>query len=264
VAEIRAFRGLRYDPDRVALDDVVCPPYDVVGAADARAYRERSPHAAIHLELPAAGDGDPDDRYAAAAGLLTAWRSEDVLVRDDEPALYLIEHTFKGPDGWERTRRGFVCLLELADLAEGVVLPHEKTHRGPKEDRLALMRATHADISQVFMLYPDAANEVGAALAAAEPPPGVPPAPPRRPPSSTTPTATGARCGRSAASSSTGSPACCDARASSSPTATTATRRPSSTATNAVPPATTAPTASWSSSPAWTTPVWPSSPPIGC
>jgi len=171
LADIATFRGLRYDPSRIPADEVVCGPYDVIGLAEAVALRDRSPYAAIHLELPEPRIGaDPGDRYPAAADLLAAWRAEAVLVRDDDPALYLVEHTFTGPDGWERTRRGFVCLLTLEDFDKRVVLPHEKTHKGPKEDRLKLMRATHANLSQIFMLYGDPGNEVGAALAAAPPP----------------------------------------------------------------------------------------------
>ena len=171
MAEIAPFRGLRYDLSQVAADEVVCGPYDVIGPAEAAALRDRSPHAAIELELPRPRPGaDPGDRYPAAADLLAAWQAEGVLTRDNEPALYLVEHTFTGPDGWERTRRGFICLLTLEEFEKRVVLPHEKTHKGPKEDRLRLLRATRANLSQIFMLYGDPGNEVGAALAAAPPP----------------------------------------------------------------------------------------------
>src|SRR5262249_7659773 len=46
--------------------------------------------------------------------------------------------------------------LELADWSEGVVLPHEHTMRGPKEDRLQLTRATRAYLSPIFSLSADA------------------------------------------------------------------------------------------------------------
>jgi uncharacterized protein (DUF1015 family) len=171
MAEIAPFRGLRYDTSRVRLDDVVCGPYDVIGPAEAAVLRARSPHGAIHLELPLPRPGAvSDDRYAAAAELLAAWQSDGTLRRDDEPTLYLLEHAFTGPDGWERTRHGIICLLKVEEFARRVVLPHEKTHKGPKADRLKLMRATHADLSQILMLYADPGNEVGAALAAAPPP----------------------------------------------------------------------------------------------
>jgi uncharacterized protein (DUF1015 family) len=158
VADIRPFRGLRYDTDRVALADAVCPPYDVITSTMADALRRRSPYNAIHVELPLPPASTAEGRYAAAAELLRAWGDEGVLCADDEPTLYLVEQRFTGPDGLERTRAGFVCRLRLEDFAARVVLPHEKTHAGPKVDRLELLRATHT-------------NEVGRALAAAAPPP---------------------------------------------------------------------------------------------
>ncbi len=171
MADIRPFRGLRYDTDRVALADAVCPPYDVITPAMAGALRRRSPYNAIHVELPLPPASAPEGRYAAAAELLRVWDDEGVLRADDEPTLYLVEQRFTGPDGLERTRAGFVCRLRLEDFAARVVLPHEKTHAGPKVDRLKLLRATHANLSQIFLLYADPDNEVGRALAAAAPPP---------------------------------------------------------------------------------------------
>ena len=164
MAEIRPFRGLRYDSGRVALADAVCPPYDVITPAAAAALRARSPYNAIQLELPLAPDDDPGGRYAAAAALLARWRADGVLATDPEPALYLVEQSFAGPDGRHYTRRGFVCLLRLEEFAARVVLPHEKTHAGPKVDRLELLRATHANLSQIFLLFPDPAHDVGATL----------------------------------------------------------------------------------------------------
>ena len=176
MAEIAPFRGSRYDDARVAMDDVVSPPYDVLSEDDVRALRARSPYNAIHVDLPAApGDTAPPapprahgaDSYARAARTFRSWHDEGVLVRDLTPSLYLVEQAYRGPDGFERLRRGVVARLRLADFSAGVVLPHEKTHAGPKVDRLELMRATHAAISQVFLLYPDDDGAVTAALGAA-------------------------------------------------------------------------------------------------
>src|SRR5205814_5234832 len=97
MAEVRAFRGLRYAVDRVAtLDAVVCPPYDVISPAQAAALRAASPYNAIHLELPESLPSDTDShaRYARAAAALRRWRAEGVLVRDDEPRRYAVDETF--------------------------------------------------------------------------------------------------------------------------------------------------------------------------
>jgi uncharacterized protein (DUF1015 family) len=167
MAEVRPFRGLRYD-EQTDLDLVVAPPYDVLNADQTDELRRRSPLNAIHVDLPVGpGEAPSDEAYGRAAALLALWRDDAALVRDDEPAVYLVDQTYRGPDGVEHTRRGFVARLTLAALDERVVLPHEKTHAGPKEDRLRLYRATHADLSTIFLLYPDDDGAVTAELAAA-------------------------------------------------------------------------------------------------
>ena len=175
MAEVRPFRGLRYGPN-VPLGRVICPPYDVISPEQAAGYRRRSPFNAINLELPAAPAPpttaapaplvDPTGRYREAARLLDELRRSHTLVLDAEPYLYVVDSTYRGPDGRQRTRRGFIARLRLEDLAAGVVLPHEKTHAGPMADRLNLMRATHSNFSQIFLLYADDKGEIAAALTA--------------------------------------------------------------------------------------------------
>jgi uncharacterized protein (DUF1015 family) len=167
MADISTFRGIRYR-EGIPLDDVVAPPYDVLSAAQAAELRARSPHNAVHIDLPVPPGAAADDAaYARAAQLLRDWRDEGTLVRDELPGVAVVDQTYTGPDGQERIRRGFVARLRLADLEERVVLPHERTHAGPKVDRLRLYRATHADVSQIFLLFPDDDGAVGEALGAA-------------------------------------------------------------------------------------------------
>ena len=167
MAEVIPFRGIRY-AESIALDEVVAPPYDVIPGAQAAELRERSPYNAVHVDLPVApGEAAADAAYARAAAAFERWRVEGVLAREAQPSLYLVDQTYRGPDGRERTRRGFVARLRLADFAEHVVLPHERTHAGAKIDRLRLYRAAHADLSQIFLLVPDDDCEVEDALAAA-------------------------------------------------------------------------------------------------
>lgn len=165
MADVLPFHGLRFHSATVSLDDVLCPPYDVISPAAQEAYHARSPYNAIRLEL-GAGPTDPavpGNRYATATHLLQAWQEAGVLVRDPRPAYYLHEHTFL-LDGTARTRRGLLAAVRLHDWSSGVVLPHEDTRAGPKQDRLALMRATHASISQLWLLYDDPDGTVKAVL----------------------------------------------------------------------------------------------------
>ena len=167
MADISAFRGIRYRED-IALDAVVAPPYDVLSAAQAAELRARSPYNAVHVDLPVPpGAASDEEAYLRAAETFRTWRDEGVLVRDELPGIVVVDQTYTGPDGLERTRRGFVARLRIAALDERVVLPHERTHAGPKVDRLRLYRAAHADLSQIFLLFPDDDGSAGAVLEAA-------------------------------------------------------------------------------------------------
>lgn len=167
MADIRPFRGLMYDPV-LDLNAVTAPPYDVINAEQAARLRMRSPYNAVHADLPVSPGQQPSAAaYERAATTLAGWRRDGALRRGAEPSLYLVDQIYRGPDGRERTRRGFVARLALADYGERVVLPHERTHATAKVDRLELYRAAHADVSQIFLLFPDDDGAIGAELAAA-------------------------------------------------------------------------------------------------
>jgi uncharacterized protein (DUF1015 family) len=167
MADISAFRGIRYRDD-FALDDVVAPPYDVLSPEQAAELRARSPYNAVHVDLPVPPGATPDEEaYLRAAETFRTWREEGALVTGELPGIVVVDQTYTGPDGLERTRRGFVARLRIAAFDERVVLPHERTHAGPKVDRLRLYRAAHADISTIFLLFPDDDGSASAALEAA-------------------------------------------------------------------------------------------------
>ena len=154
--ELRAFRALRYTEPAGEPSDLLAPPYDVVDANQARRLRERSPFNAIRLVLP-----EGEDRYERAARRLRAWREDGVLRRDDEPAVWIYGQTFRH-EGRERTRHGVFAAVRLSEFGEGEVLPHEETHREPREDRLRLMEACRAQLSPVFLVAPDPAGRLPA------------------------------------------------------------------------------------------------------
>jgi len=141
----RPFRPLRFDTAVAGpLDRLVAPPYDVI-SDDARAeYRSRSPYNIVHLTLPDA----PED----AARELADWRERGVLV-GSRPAYWWIAQDYVGPDGVPRTREGLGAAIPVTPYEQGEVLPHERTHAGPKEGRLRLLRATHTQLEPIFVLY---------------------------------------------------------------------------------------------------------------
>jgi uncharacterized protein (DUF1015 family) len=162
MADVRPLRALHYDPAVVgSLADVVAPPYDVIDASERALLLARSRLNVVAVDLPqpfdaATRDAPADtDPYAAAGELWASWQREGVLVRDEAPALWAHTQQYTGPDGVRRTRRGFFCRVRIEDYGAGRVRPHERTHPGPKEDRLRLTRATRANLSPIFSLYSD-------------------------------------------------------------------------------------------------------------
>ncbi len=146
MAVVKPFRALRYDERRAGpLDSLVAPPYDVISSSQRQEYLTRSPHNVVHVTLP-------DDEVEAARSL-TEWEGDGVLVRDAEPALWWLVQDYTGPDGVPRRREGLVGALRLEPYEAGVVLPHERTHAGPKEGRLRLLRATRTQVEPLFLLY---------------------------------------------------------------------------------------------------------------
>lgn len=165
MAEIRPFRATRYRSDQDPAK-VTCPPYDVLSAAEQAALAARSPYAAVRVILP---EGDADTRYANAAALLQDWMTTGVLQQDGTPGLYVTrtEFTEPGTGSLRLARLGLVSLLRLHDYADKVVLPHERTLTGPKEDRLRMQRATNANIESIFSLVDDGDKSLYALLEAA-------------------------------------------------------------------------------------------------
>jgi uncharacterized protein (DUF1015 family) len=145
MAVVKPFRALRYgDAAAGPLDRLVAPPYDVITPAEREEYRARSPHNVVHLTLP--------DDVDEAGRLWREWRSDGVLVAE-EPAFWALSQQYVGPDGVARTRNGLVASLRVEPYERGIVLPHERTHRGPKEGRLRLLRAVDAQLEPIFLLH---------------------------------------------------------------------------------------------------------------
>jgi uncharacterized protein (DUF1015 family) len=164
VPHLKPFRALRYDAGTVGpLDAVVSPPHDVVTPDRREALITASPYNAVRLLDP--------ESPAEAARLVRAWQDEGVLVREDEPAVWLLEETFPGLDGGTRRRRGLVARVELSPYSEGQVLPHERTFERQKDARLELLRAARTKFSPIFLVHegaspaiPDRAPDMEATL----------------------------------------------------------------------------------------------------
>lgn len=166
MADIRPFNAIRYTP-RPGIDpsQLIAPPYDVLDEAGKAALQARSPHNIVNIDLPFMPPKSvgPDAVYEQANATMRKWMSEGVLAQDGRPAMYPYAQTYEH-DGHTYNRRGFFALVKLSPFGKGAVVPHEKTYKGPIEDRLKLMRATGVQLSPIFGLYSDPKNEVMTAL----------------------------------------------------------------------------------------------------
>ena len=161
MADVEPLNALHYNLEKVGgLQPVAAPPYDVIDAALRAELLGQSPYNVVEVDLPQNGS----DPYAHAAAVLKGWNDEGILVRDEQPALWALAQDYTGPDGARRTRHGVFARVRVEDYGPGRIRPHERTHPGPKEDRLRLTRATKANLSPIFSLYDDPSNAAWGAL----------------------------------------------------------------------------------------------------
>ncbi|MCU0259069.1 MAG: DUF1015 domain-containing protein [Solirubrobacteraceae bacterium] len=165
MADVQPLRALHYDLAVTGpLDRVCSPPYDVIDPEQRAELEARSPYNVVRIDLPVPSKPLADP-YEEAAETLATWRRAGAVVRDEAPALWPLTQTYTGPDGAQRIRNGFLARVRVEDYGPGRIRPHERTHPGPKEDRLRLTRATKANLSPIFSLYSDPAGAAWAALA---------------------------------------------------------------------------------------------------
>jgi len=162
---VAPFRGERYAAVE-RLSRLIAPPYDVIDPAERARLAALDEHNIVHVMLPEAPAGKPsEDRYRFAADRLATWRRSGVLARDPDPALYVLAQDFTLPTGERRTRRGVFAAVAAEGYDSRRIRPHEKTHAGPKADRLALLQATATNIESIFLIAPDADRGLANAVA---------------------------------------------------------------------------------------------------
>jgi uncharacterized protein (DUF1015 family) len=161
MADVIPFRGIFYNPDKVNnLADVVTPPFDVISNAEQEVFYARSPHNVVRLILgkTSADDTASHNPHSRAADYLQNWLADRSLVRDTAPVFYLTTLDFT-IDNRPITRSGLIAAVRLVPFDAGVILPHERTFTNVKSERLALMKACHANFSPIFAMVPDDAGD---------------------------------------------------------------------------------------------------------
>jgi len=166
--EVTPFAAIRFDHTKTGgdLSNLIAPPYDVLDQRDKDALLAKSDRNVVAIDLPhlPPKSAGPAECYETAAKTLQGWLDDGTMVREAQPALYLYHQVFTH-EGKTYTRRKWIARVRLRPFEDGVVLPHELTFGGPKEDRLALMKATKCQLSPIFGLYSDPEDTIGMAFA---------------------------------------------------------------------------------------------------
>lgn len=163
MAEIRPFHALRFTQAAGPIEELTCPPYDIISESQRLAYLARNPHNIIRLELPK----DGENPYAEAGNVLRQWLADGILSPDEQAAFYVYEIEFSlegasdisGISGGDRSVAGLIAQVHLEEFSKGIVLPHEETLSKAKQDRLNLMKATGCNFSNIYSLYMDDGGE---------------------------------------------------------------------------------------------------------
>lgn len=151
MAIIKPFKGMKYDTAVAGdISALCCPPYDIISDEQRADFLAKNKNNIIRLELPKEGS----DPYAVAADVLNMWRDKGILTYDNTPCIYIYEMEFIAY-GERKSVKGIIARVKLEEFSKGIILPHEFTLSGAKEDRFNLMKATNCNFSQIYALYMD-------------------------------------------------------------------------------------------------------------
>lgn len=161
--DFQSLRAWRYNTNRVQMAAVLAPPYDVISSEKQQRLYEKSPFNCIRLILnrKEPTDTDQDNSYTRARDAFKEWQKKGVLIQDEVPCYYVYRQTFKDPVmGDRKNRYALLGRVRLESFDKGIVIPHEKTLRGPREDRMRLLKTVKTNFSPVFGLYQDEGYEI--------------------------------------------------------------------------------------------------------
>jgi uncharacterized protein (DUF1015 family) len=157
MVEIYAFKGIYYNKEKVgSFEEVVSPPYDVVSRKERDSFLAKHQNNVMHLILgEEIQENKEKNLYAEAEKKFNEWIEKRILLKEEKPVLYVYSQEFKTNSGETKTRKGLIALVKLEPFEKRIILGHERTLSGPKEDRLNLMREVKANLSSIFTLYTD-------------------------------------------------------------------------------------------------------------
>ncbi len=162
MTEIKAFQGIRYNPEKISnLSKVMCPPYDVISSVQQDGFYAKSEYNFIRLEhgKDKPGDHDGQNKYSRAKEFLSQWLDSSVLIQDDQPAIYYYRQEYK-IQGERHSRLGFIAAMKIQDDKDSKIFPHEKTHTAAKQDRFKLWTSVDANLSPIFVCFSDRERKI--------------------------------------------------------------------------------------------------------
>jgi len=163
MADIRAFRAIRYNPEKVKLGDVLTQPYDKITPAMQERYYAASPYNLIPVEKGKSFPGDtPEENvYTRAAKKVEEWLAARILVQEAQAGIYVYTQEFLAPGTQtKKTRHGLIAVGRVEDYEANVIFRHERTLSAPKADRIELLRKTRLQTGQLFLLYDDPMRKI--------------------------------------------------------------------------------------------------------
>lgn len=155
MANIKPFKGYRYNPEKISnIGEVVSPPYYNIKPDEKAALFDASKYNSVRLFSGRSyeDDNETNNRFTRAAEYLKNWIAEDVLVRDEQPAIYMYEETIQVGEV-QYSNRSFIALMELEELGNGTIMSCEEIREVSMQDRYDFLTATNADMSMISCLY---------------------------------------------------------------------------------------------------------------
>lgn len=148
--EIKPIEAVIYNKDKVDMEKVVAPPYDVIDKNYQNELYKRSEYNIIRLIL-----SKENNPYEDAKNNFEDFKNKEVLIKTKKPIIFYIIQKYTNDKGQKIERKGFIARNKIYDFSTKKILPHEFTMSGPKEDRFKLVSATKAFFSQIFLVYED-------------------------------------------------------------------------------------------------------------
>jgi len=151
MAIVKPFKGLR--PPVNIVEELTCPPYDIITTQDAIDIAENNPKSLLHItkseiDFKNASLVDRKDIYIKAVENFKNFKKNNWLESDENPHYYIYAQTKN-----EHTQYGIVGIASCEDYYNGIIKKHELTIPVKENDRMKLMEYLNANIEPVFFTY---------------------------------------------------------------------------------------------------------------